>query len=284
MKTGITYFQYARHYETEKAVEYLRADGFGAVDFSELWDTRTAYYTDRESEVEKRLCEIGEALRQGGIEVFQIHGPWRYPPQDETAGKRAEWLDLMKRGVRMATYVGSKNMVVHPLMPYGANSPENPAAVIDASLEHYARLADYAKDYGVTVCLENMPFPLLPLGNVDQVVELVDALNRRNLGVCLDTGHANVCGTPLDMAVKMVGKRLVCLHVHDNDGKEDQHLAPLSGTANFAPFARALSEIGFGGSVSSEVKFDKDLGKREFRAEAKRVGKILRAIAENTLK
>lgn len=284
MKTGITFYQYTKLYPVEKAAEYLKADGFEAVDFSELWNTATAYYSDRESEVEKRLCEIGGILKQNGIAVSQVHGPWRYPPADDTMDMRADWLDKMKRCVRMATYIGSENMVVHPLMPYGANSPENPAAVIDINLEHYARLVNYAKDYNITVCLENMPFPKLPLGNVDQIVEFVDGLALKNLKICLDTGHANVCGTPLDMAVRMIGSRLACMHVHDNDGTEDQHSAPLSGTANFVSFARALSEIGFGGSVSSEVKFDQSLGKREFRAEAKRVGSILRDIADNRLK
>ena len=125
MKVGTTFFQYTNRYPLEKAVEYLKADGFEAVDFSELWATDTAYYTDRESEVEQRLREIGGILKQNGIAVSQVHGPWRYPPADDTTDARADWLDKMKRCVRMATYVGSENMVVHPLMPYGANSPES---------------------------------------------------------------------------------------------------------------------------------------------------------------
>ena len=283
MKIGICLWEYLSRYPLEKAAEYLRADGYDTVDCSELHNVLDPIYSAHESAVEKQLCEKKKILSESGIAISQVHGPWRYPPQDGTPEGRAEWLDLMKRCVRLSTYLDSPYMVVHPLMPFGANSAENPAKVIDLNVEHYMRLAGYAKEYGVTVCLENMPFPRLPLAHVDQIAEFVDGLGMKNLKVCLDTGHASICGMPLGTAVRILGDRLATLHVHDNHGVQDEHIPPLAGTADFKGFAAALQEIGFNGTVSAEAHVGKDLGKREFRAGARAMAKTLDRIAKNAL-
>ena len=284
MKIGTTLNAYTKFLPIEEVAPLLAEDGYETVDFSDLHDVESALYTDPESAVEKLLEEKRRILSENGITVSQVHGPWRYPTQDGTPEGRAEWLDFMKRSVRLATHLGAPYVVVHPLMPYGANSPENPAEVIDLNVEHYARLADYAKTFNVTVCIENMPFPDHPLAHVDQIIELVDGLGRKNLKVCLDTGHANVCGMPLGQAVRMLGDRLATLHVHDNQGEKDEHLAPLEGTADFKDFAAALHEIGFKGSVSSESDACGRAGAKRFRSAGKKVAKILKSIAENNLK
>jgi sugar phosphate isomerase/epimerase len=159
----------------------------------------------------------------------------------------------MKRCIRMATYLGSPYMVVHPLMPFGENSPENPAKVIDLNVEHYMRLASYAKDHNVTVCLENMPFPELPLAHVDQIAEFVDGIGMKNLKVCLDTGHAAICGTPLYDAVRLLGDRLATLHVHDNHGEKDEHIVPYLGDIRWEYVLEALAEINYTGDLTLEL-------------------------------
>ena len=166
----------------------LVEDGFNAVDYSELCEVTGPLYEKSEKWMEETLAYEKKVLDGHGISISQIHGPWRYPPMDGSAFERNQWLMLMQRSVRAAALLGSPCVVVHPLMPFGANSAQNPGFVIDCNAEHYARLCDYAKDYGVTVCLENMPFPLLPLAHVEQVCDFVDALGRKNLKVCLDTG------------------------------------------------------------------------------------------------
>ncbi len=284
MKIGLCLNEYASRYPLETAAQYLRADGYDAVDCSELHNVLDAIYTDPESAVEKRLAEKKRILSENGVSIAQVHGPWRYPPEDGTPEGRAEWLDYMKRCVRMASCLGAPYMVVHPLMPFGENSPENPAKVIDLNVEHYMRLASYAKDHNITVCLENMPFPQLPLAHVDQIAEFVDGLGMKNLKVCLDTGHASICGMPLYDAVRLLGNRLATLHVHDNHGVHDEHLPPLAGTADFKGFAAALKEIGFAGVISAEAHVGNDLNKRDFRVGARAMAKTLADIASNSLK
>jgi sugar phosphate isomerase/epimerase len=72
--------------------------------------------------------------------------------------------------------------------------------------------------------------------------------------VCIDTGHSNFCGEAPADAVRLVGgEYLGALHVHDNNGKADQHLRPGFGNVDWDAFSDALVEIGFEGSVNFET-------------------------------
>jgi sugar phosphate isomerase/epimerase len=148
-----------------------------------------------------------------------------------------------------------------------------------------AELADYASRYGITVCVENLPFPLYPLTTVEQVCELVDKLNRENLKVCLDTGHAAIFfGKNVGDAVRYIGNRLEAIHVHDNMGKEDEHLIPGDGIIDWDGFCTALKEIGFGGVISLETsaKHGKH-PKEEWDIREKNLMKLAKELAEKAI-
>ncbi len=69
--------------------------------------------------------------------------------------------------------------------------------------------------------LENM------LEDTPEVIKgLVDAVNSPRLGICYDIGHAfaNSKTSVLEW-VEALGARISYVHIHDNDGTKDQHLA-----------------------------------------------------------
>ncbi len=281
MKIGIRLGEYTKHLPLAEAAKALALDGYEAIDYSDPCDVTGRIYTEKESLVEKELLEQARIFAENGLAVSQIHGPWRYPPLDGDAAERAVWLELMKRSVRVAAYLGAPYVVVHPLMPFGANSPQNPGKVIDINAEHYARLCDYAKGFPVSVCLENMPFPDLPLAHAEQIRDFADGLGRKNLKICLDTGHTNVCSLQPGAAVRLLGNRLATLHIHDNHGDRDDHLSPYEGTVDFRDFAAALHEIGFSGSLSAETKACAAADKSTFRSIGKSIAADLIKMAKN---
>lgn len=116
------------------------------------------------------------------------------------------------------------------------------------------RLADVGKEYGVTVCFENMPMPALSIATPEAVMRFVRTLDHPNFKVCFDTGHCAVFGISAGDAVRMLGKDLMrVLHVHDNDGRRDCHWLPYAGVIDWDDFSDALTEIGFDGSMSLET-------------------------------
>ena len=51
--------------------------------------------------------------------ISQVHGPWRYPPKDDTAKDRRERLEKMKKAVIISALLDCKYLVIHPIMPVG---------------------------------------------------------------------------------------------------------------------------------------------------------------------
>ena len=53
----------------------------------------------------------------------------------------------------------------------------------------------------------------------------------------------------------MFGKRVECLHVHDNHRvfDHDEHLIPFDGTVDFESVAADIRESGFAGTVMLEI-------------------------------
>jgi len=118
--------------------------------------------------------------------------------------------------------------------------------------------------------LESWPdHPPLHLENVHEtdpatVAGMAQALRQRlpehagRIGVCFDVGHwhsfAGGCRLGnLDIWVETLAPVLTHLHLHDNDGTFDQHLAPGTGTIPWPTVLAALSSRGLAPSVTFET-------------------------------
>ncbi len=252
MRLGIT-TGYLKHYGFSEGVARMRAHGYDGVDFQGFVDTTTEFFNLPECAFEAQLKKDREAFEREGLIVHQAHGPWRIP-QDATEADRAERFAAMSKAIRGCSYLGTDKMVLHPLMPYGVKSGENPAEQYKINFEFMSALCDVAAEYGVTICFENMPFPQMPIYSAVHVADFARAIGRDNFKVCLDTGHCIRCREPLGDAVRYIGKELlVATHVHDNMGDQDSHLLPGEGIGDFEDFGRALHEIGYQGVFSFET-------------------------------
>lgn len=251
LRIGITNTSYGV-YGFDGAIERIGAQGYDCIDYQGFVDIESDFFKLPEDEF------LAEAMRQmsqihaHGMEISQAHAPWR-TPKDGDPEERKRWLEAMKKAIRGAKAMECHRFVVHPLFPY-MDTAEHPEEVWAMNEEFLGALADYAKDYGVTVCLENMPFPTFPIATVEHCMEMLDRLNRDNLKICIDTGHAAIFkGSDVASAVRLVGDRLEAVHIHDNMGDKDEHLIPGDGIINWDDFAAALKEIGFNKVISLET-------------------------------
>ena len=253
MKLGIT-SGYFKKYGIEKGSSRLKEHGYDCVDYQNFVNTETDFFKLSEKEFEKQLRYEREIIASAGLIVHQAHGPWRRP-QDATEADRAERFESMSKAIRGCAYLGTNKFVIHPIMPFGGNSPDHPELMKAINFEFMSKLTDVAKEYGITICYENMPFPLLPITTSKHVADFAKQINSDNFKVCLDTGHCLVCGESPADAVRYIGKdMLAALHVHDNDGNSDKHQIPGNGIANWDDFTDALYEIGFDGVFSLETE------------------------------
>ncbi|MBQ2957867.1 MAG: sugar phosphate isomerase/epimerase [Clostridia bacterium] len=230
----------------------LRAMGYDAVDYNGLAaEPGCGIFALSDEEFEQLLLRDKAEIEAAGLEICQTHGVW---PYDDTKPEQKELkFEAMVKSIRGTAIIGSEYVIVHPVMPFGWNeSPHHEKDVLE-NIEYMKKLVPYAEKYNVKIALENMPNPYVPCGKVEELAECIDAVNNPYLVACLDVGHSTAVGCDAGDAVRILGKRLHCLHVHDNDGKHDFHWLPYYGATNWTNFTEALKEIGYAGCMSIET-------------------------------
>ena len=107
-----------------------------------------------------------------------------------------------------------------------------------------------AAESGVRVAVEVIPNALSTPEALVQLIE--DRLDGLDVGICLDYGHANLMGD-LAEAIETVSGHLWTTHVHDNRGREDEHLVPFTGTIDWGIAMMETQKIGYDGVLMLEV-------------------------------
>ena len=263
----------------EDRFKKMKELGFSYVDF-DMCNTETAYYVGSQQECDAALLKHKAHIEEAGIEISQVHGPFRWPIYDGTVEERAERMDKMKRSIRMTSMLNCKNWVIHPIMPHGwqerRTDPGHEEDTWNINLEFMDELLKTAKDYDVTICYENMPMVDFSIGSVQEVLKFVKEMNDDHFKICLDTGHASMYpGQGLGDAVRLLGDEIRALHIHDNSGRFDNHWMPYFGIIDWEDFGKALKEINFQGVFSLETHPPKTLPMNAYE-------KMCRALVETS--
>lgn len=238
-----------------KIYELLKKSGFDCVDF-DLSSTDTFFYTLSETEAQKLIDNEKKESELCGVEINQVHGPWRWPAKDFLPEDRKERMEQMKKSIRFTARLGCENFVIHPIMPFGCNEIDKPEAkkTYDMNLEFMRELLTEAKKNNVVICLENMPMIEFSLSKPSDILRFVKEIDDPNFKICLDTGHVGVFDDlSVGNAVRELGKEIRVLHVHDSKYQFDLHLPPFYGRVDWEDFMKALSEIEYAGVFSLET-------------------------------
>jgi sugar phosphate isomerase/epimerase len=151
--------------------------------------------------------------------------------------------------IELAADLGAGCVVVIPGRLHALAPPPGEAAreVLDAGL---ARLVARAGELGITIALENSPYGYL--GRASDLVEVVDRWRSPHLRITYDVANALAIEDPAE-GVRRVGDRLALAHVSDTWRSKWAHTSAGRGEVDFAGFASALTEIGFGGPTVYEL-------------------------------
>ena len=109
---------------------------------------------------------------------------------------------------------------------------------VQYSMEYWSWLAEDVSKEGSSLMLENVyesdPYEFL---------DLFKGLKHQGIGFCLDTGHQAVFSrTGLLVWLETLGEYIAQLHLHDNNGIRDDHLALGKGEIDFTRLFKYLKE------------------------------------------
>ena len=159
-------------------------------------------------------------------------------------------VDVLKNWLVLYEAIGIRNAVLHCDGLYGEEglSDEERYARNLASLRRIQKNTEGMK---IRICLENLT-RICP--DADSINALIDELDEERFGICLDTGHLNMCAQSQLDFILTAGKRLHALHIADNEGKTDQHMMPFGrGNVDFAQVMRGLREVEYEGLFNLEI-------------------------------
>ena len=140
-----------------------------------------------------------------------------------------------------------KNKLVHQASLEKWGAEETHRRVV----ENLRWFGDRAAEKGIRLAVENI-YGGRFYSQIDELIQLVEEVSRDNVGFCLDVGHANIDGVDIPSAVQRMGRKLYEIHLHDNDGKKDQHLPIGFGIVNWIEVIEALNSIRYPGAATFE--------------------------------
>ncbi|EJG06833.1 Xylose isomerase domain-containing protein TIM barrel [Methanofollis liminatans DSM 4140] len=135
-------------------------------------------------------------------------------------------------------------VTMHPgyLSPAGKLLPEK---VWEQQKEALRVIGRCACDHGVVACLENMiNIPEFLCHDPLELLGITEGIE--GIGITFDIGHANTV-RKVDGFLAQI-KNASHLHIHDNHGSSDEHLALGDGTINWKKVGHAIA-AGYGGEV-----------------------------------
>jgi sugar phosphate isomerase/epimerase len=261
---GVSTHLFHEHRLDREHLVHIAAHGFETV---EVFATRSHfdYWSDQS------VAQLREWLAETRLELHSVHapafeafrngrwvGPFSNASSDET--RRQAALAEAEAALGIARHVPFRYLVVHLGMPVtkerhqgvpgsGEQMPrgENQRDAARRSVEDLVALAARVN---VQVALELIPNPLSSATALCELIE--EDLEGTNVGVCLDYGHAHLMGD-VGEAVETLSGHLWTTHVHDNGGRQDDHLVPFAGSIDWDAAMMGTQKIGYDGVLMLEV-------------------------------
>jgi len=203
----------------------------------------------------KEVDAAGEAAAKLGFTFIQAHSP-QYNPQDERVDHETRMLAL-RRSIAACGYLGIPNLVVHSGMSGKFPDLGNKKAYFEMARKFHESLFPLMEKHNVNVLIENIDHVNARenyyFHTAEDMVEFIEFCNHPLLHACWDVGHANVDGRDQYQEICKLGSHLRGVHIQDNFGKHDDHIAPFLGVLNLDAVMHGLLDSGYQGYFNFET-------------------------------
>lgn len=160
-------------------------------------------------------------------------------------------LKFFKNEIILTNKLGAKQIIIHS----GNKDMPKSEAVIDKNFEilvnNLKKAVKFGEKYGIKISLENLPSDRALCVEINDLLKVVNSV--KGLEITFDVGHANTTDlNPIDY-FKRIKDFVINIHIHDNDGKSDQHALIGEGNIDFEGLIKECKNIGYYGPFILEV-------------------------------
>ncbi|WP_050180123.1 2-keto-myo-inositol isomerase [Domibacillus robiginosus] len=165
---------------------------------------------------------------------------------------KAEFIDMLEKGKKL----GVQYIVAVPLVTEQKFLKED---IKKSSVEVLTELSDLAAPYGIKIAVEFVGHPQCTVNTFGQAYDIVQAVNRENVGLVFDCFHFHAMGSKLEDLQKADGSKIFILHIDDTEDfpigflTDEDRVWPGQGAIDLDTLLSTLKEIGYDGVVSVEL-------------------------------
>jgi sugar phosphate isomerase/epimerase len=261
---------YRRHIMT--ILEDVKASGFHDIEICSF-PMHLNYHAEDD------VRRAGDRIRELGLNAYSFHAPFAnhidITSLDE--GVRENAVRELEVACKAAAWMGADHIVLHPGPEREGRPPQEEFL---AHMEHAGRslnrVATVCGELGVKLMLENM-LPHLLFGHISDLMYLLGEIKTPGVGICLDTGHANLAGE-LGRVIPTFSGHLKMLHVNDNKRNYDSHLPPGEGVIDWKWVTDELRYNHFEGGLILELAGDEHESTSTILDRAVRAKEYLRGV------
>ena len=191
-----------------------------------------------------QIDDLGHWFRDAPLKVHSMHSPVHSDTSrglggpgsriniTETAkAKRIQMVDEIKRAIEISETIPFTYLVQH----LGTEYEEFDERKIEAAFTSLEELKLFARHRGVEILLENMHSDMASA----ERLYYFNSVTHLKLKYCFDVGHAHL-GNGVEAEWDAIKPDVRLVHIHDNNGKEDSHLLPMSGSV---PWQRVMHQL-----------------------------------------
>lgn len=233
-----------------EAIRYIREAGFRYADYNFGMDV-TARTGIALPDWKQQIESVRRTAEEIGIAFVQSHAPMGRPlVKDENYPR---FMEINRRCIEACAMLGIPNIVVHSGYAPGLSVEET----FERNKAFYCELLPVAERFGVEILTENFNRMYKPdvywVDSAKDLRALIDYIDHPLLHACWDAGHGNLQDMPQDAELRLLGSHVHALHIQDNLGDKDTHIAPFFGTLNLDSLMYGLADIGYKGYFTFEA-------------------------------
>jgi len=159
--------------------------------------------------------------------------------------------EFAKKEIILAKKIGAKKITIHSGQRDRPSKETMVAKNFEILTENLKKTIEFGSKYGIKIGLENSSRDHALCTELRDLLKVVNSV--KGLGVVFDIGHANMTSlNPIDYFTK-IKDYIISIHIHDNDGKSDQHALLGEGNINFKNFLKECKNSDYYGPFILEI-------------------------------
>jgi sugar phosphate isomerase/epimerase len=181
--------------------------------------------------------------------------------------RRIDAMDEVKRALETAEEMPLRYLVLH----LGEREDRWSPRTLEHAMTAIEHLQAFARPIGVKLLLENIANEVTESQNL---VEIIRIGHFKDVGVCLDVGHAHF-GGGIPAALAELKPLIRTTHIHDNHGQKDEHLWPGDGTIGWPETMQELRTAPALAAAVLEINYSFDESPEHVATRAAETFKLL---------